>query len=339
MSRPWRIEQPFAYGDGVNEILDYSVAVPTAAEIRAAGYLGSMRYLGYDDRCVKRPEIDGLHAEGLGVGFVWETSASRAATGGYEGGHDDAGRAHVCLMELGVPPHIPVFYACDQDMTTGNQAAILDYFRGVHDVTEVLLELGTGHAWEGYGEADLMDVLYRFFGREMGWQSGAWSNRRVSDHACMYQQIGYVMNDRADRNTVLKPVTWLWFGGEEMMAETKPGRCVYKFPEGHPDPWAGTLLIDFRDGAYPAPGGVAYGPHFYLTNAQDEYDQLVAGKQINPDAVRTFATGDDALDAVWEKWPHIPAGTQFTYAAPSGNVDTTALVEHVADVLAHRLAP
>lgn len=116
-------------------------------------------------------------------------------------------------------------------------------------------------------------------------------------------------------------------------------RPVYKFPDGHPDPWAGTLLIDLRHGAHPTPEGVGYGPHWYLTNADTEVRELIDGREINPGMVRTFASGDDLLDEWWVRFPKVPAGTVYT--APGGTIamtDVEAIANQVAAKVKHDIS-
>lgn len=113
--------------------------------------------------------------------------------------------------------------------------------------------------------------------------------------------------------------------------EDEMPRPTYAFPPGFDHPDAGTLLIDLRNGAYPTPEGVKYGPHWYLSNAADEIAVLVLNREIDPANPKLFAAGNDQLDALWERWPHIPAGTQYAAAtAPVGVVDEDALAERIA---------
>lgn len=79
-------------------------------------------------------------------------------------------------------------------------------------------------------------------------------------------------------------------------------RCTYHFPEGSADDHA---LIDLRNGAYVDGGGVHYGPHWYCTDDSVEIAALVLNREVNPAWVQLFAAGNDALDALWERWPRV----------------------------------
>ncbi len=72
------------------QVVDYSFTHPVPARIKAAGYVGVMRYLspGPNAKNLTTAERDALLAAGLSIGVVWETVANRAAQGFDAGAHD-----------------------------------------------------------------------------------------------------------------------------------------------------------------------------------------------------------------------------------------------------------
>lgn len=194
-------------------ILDYSWARPSPQSIKDFPAIGVMRYLGSDTngRDVDVAELESLWGAGLGVGFVYESSANRALQG-YDAGRYDAGQADYYLSLLGVPDAVPCYFACDCDVDYHETwGAVEDYYAGT---------MASCHPARCYGEADVIDMCHNSFGMIHGWQPAAssWSGGRLSPHASMWQKWPYVMNDQCDDNEVLCPndqIDWLW-GGDDM---------------------------------------------------------------------------------------------------------------------------
>src|SRR5438128_2380509 len=55
------------------QVLDYSADLPGAARIKAAGYGGAVRYIGFPDRrkCTTSAELADFTAHGLGMALVY----------------------------------------------------------------------------------------------------------------------------------------------------------------------------------------------------------------------------------------------------------------------------
>jgi hypothetical protein len=151
-----------------------------------------------------------LHAEGIGVGLVWETVAARARDG-FSAGQRDAIRANAQLDALGAPD-VAIFYAVDFDVA--NLGEIEPYFDGV---------VRAGGREPGvYGEYAVVEHLVGSGRLRLGWQCAAWSgngqgtggsiqNRRLSKHATLFQHVGYVVDDTSDHNSVTADAAgWLW---------------------------------------------------------------------------------------------------------------------------------
>lgn len=204
-------------------VIDYSYGRPSMQSIKDYGAKGVMRYLGDDGRCIFAAERDQLLGAGLGIGLIWETSASRPLAG-YQAGIDDAHVANRYADQLGAPA-TPIFYAVDFAPTTSElNGPVSDYFHGVMTVA--------GRPVRAYGCAAVMQRLcgdLHLF--PDSWQCAAWSypgtapglpiydggyNLVMSPYASMLQNIGYVLNDSSDHNSLITTdCSWMWgFDGE-----------------------------------------------------------------------------------------------------------------------------
>jgi hypothetical protein len=182
-----------------------------------------VRYLSHKPAKNLSPgERDALHAAGLAVGLVWETTASRTL-GGYAAGRADGFEANRQADALGYPKDRAVFYAVDFDATVDQVAgSIADYFRGVTD-------LG-GRPAGVYGSYRVIEGIVGGGRARWGWQCAAWSGPgtgsggsirsgyaqpvRLSRHTCLFQHYGLtriVPPGATDHNTVLMdPTPWSW---------------------------------------------------------------------------------------------------------------------------------
>lgn len=179
----------------MSQLVDYSFARPSPAAIKRAGYLGVMRYIssGSSKKNLTISEKNNLLAAGLGIGLVWEDSASKAGQG-YGVGRSDGFSANAHANALGYPAKCPIFYAVDYDTSA---AKVTPYFQGV---------VSAGGRPVGiYGSANVVDgvnVPYK-------WQTVAWSHGRVSSHIHLYQRVGGAVISGTDVND-LKASFPLW---------------------------------------------------------------------------------------------------------------------------------
>lgn len=192
----------------MSQVVDYSWGrvggsnATHAAAVAAAGYVGAMRYLCYPDpgKQLTKPELDALHAAGIAVGVVWETTANRSGQG-RAAGQADAVEANRQADALGFPADRPIFYAVDFDTSAD---VVRPYFAGAADVA--------GRPVGVYGSYRVVEGL----GLDWSWQCAAWSGngegsggsiqgRRLSRRARLFQRVGYVLGDTCDVNDVLAP--------------------------------------------------------------------------------------------------------------------------------------
>lgn len=187
-------------------LIDVSFARPNPHNIRAAGYIGVMRYLsgGYPGKDLSRAEAEQYHAAGLGIGLVWETTARRALSG-TAAGHDDALRANEEADRLGMPADCPIFYAVDFDATPGQVQA---YLAAAHH---------DSHRPAGaYGSLSITRAA-RGFGLRYTWQTCAWSRGKVDPGCNLYQRISATRailgepKSAWDEDVLINPFPlWLW---------------------------------------------------------------------------------------------------------------------------------
>jgi hypothetical protein len=187
-------------------LVDYSYNHPTPRAIRDAGYLGAMRYLSFDGppKNLAANERDALHAAGLGIGLVWETTAN-AALGGAQRGLSDASNANSQADHLGYPPGLPIFYAVDFEAYNGAPMdAVADYFRGL-GLASPTRPVGA------YGCYAVIEHLGLLKLATHSWQCVAWSHNHRSPRADLFQRYGYVLGDTCDENDILTDPDWLWY--------------------------------------------------------------------------------------------------------------------------------
>lgn len=172
-----------------------------AAAVKAAGYIGAVRYLCYPGDGIKQlraGELAALHAQGLAVGVVWETTADRAGQG-YNAGQSDAAEANRQADALGFPADRPIYYAVDFD---GRWENVKPYFDGARANGGRPVGI-----YGSYGVVEACDVGWV-------WQCAAWSGngngtagnidgRRLSAKARLFQRVGYVLGQTCDVNDVL----------------------------------------------------------------------------------------------------------------------------------------
>lgn len=184
------------------QVVDYSDQRPNPADLAAHGYVGAARYLAPlpNLKVITGDEIASLHANGLGVAFVWETTAQRAAQGA-SAGDIDARRANSMADDLGVPDSVPIYYAVDFD---ADPASVVPYFDAVNDAG--------GRPVGGYGSFRVVEQLLELGLIVKAWQTAAWSRKQRSTRAHLFQRADAAANPPpgCDVNEVLQDDWGQW---------------------------------------------------------------------------------------------------------------------------------
>jgi hypothetical protein len=170
-------------------VLDYSTGFPGAAAIRAAGHIGSVRYIGFPDRrkCTTAAELNDFTRHGLGMALVYE-DADGDWLGGYARGQAAARRARAHADAIGFPTWRPIYMAVDRDVVTPAEFDVMTaYLDGAGSVL--------GRALTGvYGEHDVCARAAQSGVASWFWQCRAWSGSpvRLFPGRHLYQRVGTV---------------------------------------------------------------------------------------------------------------------------------------------------
>jgi hypothetical protein len=168
-------------------VLDYSDGFPGAKAIKAAGFGGAVRYIGFPDRrkCTTAVELDDFTAHELGMALVYEDHADDWRSG-YSAGAAAARRARTHANAIGFPQNRPIYFAVDRDVVTEDEfRAAMAYLRGAASVL--------GAEWVGvYGEHDVCARAAAEGAARWFWQCRAWSGTPVRMFAGrhLYQYYG-----------------------------------------------------------------------------------------------------------------------------------------------------
>jgi hypothetical protein len=172
------------------EGIDYSGPYPGAPAIMDAGKVFVVRYLARDERGITKAEYDNLIDNGIGVVFVYESTADRPSDG-YDAGVYDARYAYEILTaDLDAPPATPIYVNCDDtDDQVVTHAQLRSYLNGVQSV------IGFDRTG-GYGSVDNIRFIQANGLARWYWQTYAWSRGEVADgiHLLQYLNGGITLN-------------------------------------------------------------------------------------------------------------------------------------------------
>lgn len=156
---------------------DYSWARPPPAVLKAAGVTFVVRYVadtpGNPGKQMTLSEARALSAAGLDVACVYQTTKSFMLSG-RAGGVADARAAAVNATAAGMPPHRPIYFAADWDVTTAQMPTVLAFLDGAS------MTLGPGRVGVYGGFRTVTAALAHWARTRPGdylytWQTRAWS--------------------------------------------------------------------------------------------------------------------------------------------------------------------
>ena len=169
--------------------IDYDTARPSPAAIKAAGYTAVWRYLdggAVPGKSLTAAEAASLHAAGLGIGCVWETTSNRALDGA-AAGTADGNAAAIQAHDTGLPHGCPLLVNVgDFAATTAEISAIHAYYHAFRNAT---LAWQTG----GYATGYIIGELVAGGAEGLWWQNAmndaGVPGAKVSPHASIYQRV------------------------------------------------------------------------------------------------------------------------------------------------------
>jgi hypothetical protein len=164
------------------EGVDYSFARIPGAALAGAGKAFVVRYLypdGQGGKGLDASEVNDLHAHGIQIAVVFESSAQRALSG-FAAGVADAEVSEAQLAVVGLQK-IPVYFATDWSVTPAQFAAVDDYLRGAASV------LGANRVGL-YGGKAIIDHCDGSTAAWL-WQTYAWSAGQWNPHTNIQQYL------------------------------------------------------------------------------------------------------------------------------------------------------
>jgi hypothetical protein len=215
-------------------VCDYSYARPDPAVIKAAGYLGVVRYLSWQPNAknITSGELAALWGAGLDVALVWETGA-QAASGGYPIGHSEGAEALRQANALGWPSTRPVYFVMEDpnQVPTSQWSVIEEYCHGLQDAGWPLERIG------GYGSQALIEHLHTSGFISWGWQVEGWS-ATVSAVCHLYQRDTPTLAPAAlvgsiDEDAVLQ-ADWGGWNGQTISPTPSPSPAPVAAPSSQP---------------------------------------------------------------------------------------------------------
>ena len=192
--------------------LDYSLARPTDAQLKAANVFGVSRYLSYVNDLTKakiiwQAEYDHLLGLGIAIHLNYEWYTGRMSEGNASG-QIDGSIALEQAKALGYPRGLPITFSDDTSGTS--LTAIYNYLTGVKTALSGYYRVGY------YGPRTKLDSVLTSGHAVFGWQPTAWSGGLISDKAHLYQYFGGAPIAGTDLNKVLREPPFDWYAGGDM---------------------------------------------------------------------------------------------------------------------------
>lgn len=209
-------------GPPMPELIDYSYARFSPAEVKALGRVGVIRYVasGRPEVSATRAEVDSFRAAGLAFVAVWQFGKTRPLLG-KAAGVADGNDALTYTAGLGRGKLDPVHFSVDFPPTTAQLPTVLAYFEGVASV------LGWANVG-AYANAPTINYLHERTPIPLFWLHNWGSAGQVPAVASLHQyQINQTLSGRAvDFDRSLKPFYGQW-GARMAVAELYPGARWY----------------------------------------------------------------------------------------------------------------
>ena len=208
------------YGEAIvadKVVLDYSLARPTDAQLKAASTDVVSRYLSVVNslttkKIIWQQEYDHLINDlGIGVHLNYEWYEGRMSEGNASG-QIDGTTALSQAKALGYPKGLPITFSDDTSGTSLTD--IYDYLTGVKTGLSGFYRVGY------YGPRTKLDSVLTSGHAVFGWQPTAWSGGLISDKAHLYQKFGGAPISGTDLNVVLREPPFDWYAGGDNVTQT-----------------------------------------------------------------------------------------------------------------------
>jgi hypothetical protein len=159
---------------------DYSFSRPAVSALVEAHMGFVVRYLSPDSgKNLSADEAAQLHAAGISIVLVWESTGTDAQQGAPDG-LADAKAARQQATALGFPTNLPIYYAVDFDASSSQMGEILDYLHSAADAEGTKALVGVYGSYAVTQEAAAAGFVWL-------WQTYAWSAGRWTAGAVLRQ--------------------------------------------------------------------------------------------------------------------------------------------------------
>jgi hypothetical protein len=150
---------------------DYLNPTINPKALRAHGFTVAFRYL----KNTSRDEVAAIHAAGLGLVMIFESSATRPLDGAQAGAADGM-IAKAQAEVLGYPHGFPIVVAIDLDVVKSNLTACVAYWRAFKRA------LAGAYGCGCYGDYDMLDVVGAESTLNVQPNAAGWSWLRIFTH-------------------------------------------------------------------------------------------------------------------------------------------------------------
>lgn len=175
---PGQVTQKGVAGAGALPGIDFGWGGPSGSQAKAGGLGFAASYLSDSSKDWSYSNLQSYKVAGLGIVFVWESSATRGLDG-YAAGEEDARSASAEEAELGFPGAF-TYFGDDFDSTFYSCTALCPYFEGADHVD------GVDRVGD-YGGLHTVETLEAAKDVSQSWQTIAWSGGVWSPYACLRQ--------------------------------------------------------------------------------------------------------------------------------------------------------
>jgi len=186
------------------KLLDYSFARPDPSRVKAAGYSGVIRYLSHSaSKTLTAAERDVLHANGLGIALLWDSSRHRPLTS-RNGGYFDGAHANAMASVLDWPKDRPIYTAIDIHTVRDGLKIVANYLGGFEAAI-------WPHPLGIYGEIEIIEFCARYDTPYL-WQTQPWQRVEVSSRARIVQLVDPTGFPDTDLDVIQGPEDTDWGG-------------------------------------------------------------------------------------------------------------------------------